>query len=251
MIPKILHQTWWTDDLGELLQKRVGHNKQQNPTWDYKFWTDDDIENWLELEGHVKDLERFKAIQVGPAKADLFRLIVLYYMGGVYMDLDNVLTKPIDEWLHDEAPAMVSLNGLRRVDFCLVGCEPGNTYIKKTLEKVRSKIDQRVDGSALHVTGPPNWRHANRRTREPIQIVGLAECLEPGYERREVIEKEGFALGGVGTPKLPWVGSKDGRDIECVLIRSRKPWSQVKAPDGKPSFFNWQKMRRRSLYHDD
>lgn len=239
MIPKILHQTWYTNDLTPLLAERVASTKAQNPDWDYGLWSDANIEAWLESNGHTKDLERFRAIRIGPAKADLWRLIILYYMGGIYMDLDNLFTVPIDEWLEPDAPCLIMLNKLRRVDFCTAGCEPKNSYVENTLRTVRERIDKRDDGSALSVTGPCNWRSSNQENKTRIQLIAGTEC-EESEAFMSLNNDPRKHCGQLGTPpRDQWVGK-----IKFISTRNRKPWSEVKRPE-----VNWQKSRNESLYH--
>ena len=67
-----------------------------NKEWEWKFYDDDNIQTWMRqhFSGHV--CEMYNSIQVGAAKADLWRYCVLYIHGGVYLDIKTVLIQNID-----------------------------------------------------------------------------------------------------------------------------------------------------------
>ena len=60
-IPKVLHQTWYTSQPHKALADRIEENKKQNPDWQYKLWSDDDIIAWMKSKNLNKDLELFEA----------------------------------------------------------------------------------------------------------------------------------------------------------------------------------------------
>jgi mannosyltransferase OCH1-like enzyme len=136
----------------------------------------------------MEELDMFESIRVGPAKADLFRMLLLYQEGGFYMDMDNYLTEPIDEFLNPVAECMVAMNGRKEIDFCICAAVPGNIYIENTLTSITQRLRNRVDGNAYQVTGPPNWRNTNYNNKEnhphreyKIQIVAPEAHKNKGW----------------------------------------------------------------------
>jgi mannosyltransferase OCH1-like enzyme len=221
------------------LADRIEDNKKQNPDWEYKLWSDDDIIDWLGDKGLNEELDIFKSIAVGPAKADLFRMLILYHEGGFYMDLDNILALPIDDWLLPEAECMVGMNGLRRVDFNICAAVPGNIYIENTLRAIMKRLRDRLEGSALSVTGPCNWRAHNRNNKKNypereyrLQLVAPKDNEGKGWAE--------YPTGQIGTPpKDHWLSP-----IRFLVMRNRAPWRSL--PDDKP-IVNWQGCKK-SLY---
>jgi mannosyltransferase OCH1-like enzyme len=238
-IPKVLHQTWYTSQPHKELADRIEENKKQNPDWQYKLWSDDDIIAWMKSKNLKKDLELFESIAVGPAKADLFRMLILYYEGGFYMDLDNTLAMPLNDFLNPKAECLCAMNNLRRIDFNLCASVPKNIYVENTLRAIRERLTKRVDGSALSVTGPCNWKSHNRNNKKNypnreyrLQIVGPISAKDAGWPK--------YPQGQVGTPSEDhWI-----QPITFVFGRDRKPWRSL--PKDRP-VCTWQGVKS-SLY---
>ena len=97
-IPKIIHQTYYTKDLPALLAENVQKIRESNPNWEYRFYDDQDIDNYIQT--NFPDLFKiYKKINpnYGAAKADFFRYLVVYNEGGVYLDIKSGAEKPLDE----------------------------------------------------------------------------------------------------------------------------------------------------------
>jgi len=187
-IPKVIHQTWYTSKPHAQLASRIEANKKQNPGWGFKLWSDHDIIVWLRKNKLWEELDMFRSLYVGPAKADLFRMLLLYREGGFYMDVDNYLTEPIDEFLNPAAECMVAMNWRKEIDFSICAAVPGNIYIENTLTSITRRLRAREDGPAYTVTGPPNWRNTNYNNKENhphreyrIQIIGPKSHENKGW----------------------------------------------------------------------
>lgn len=68
----------------------------QNSGWEYKFYDDDAITEFLSTHFPPEILEAFDAITPGAFKADLFRYCVLLIYGGIYADVDVMLEANLD-----------------------------------------------------------------------------------------------------------------------------------------------------------
>ncbi|SLN11960.1 Glycosyltransferase sugar-binding region containing DXD motif protein [Roseovarius albus] len=112
-IPKIIHQTYFQSpsdpDFPAELKANIGALKCLNPSWDYRFYTDDDIERYIAI--HFPELiELYHKIdpRYGAARADFFRYLVIYNEGGVYLDVKSGASKPLDELLQDSDKIVLS-----------------------------------------------------------------------------------------------------------------------------------------------
>lgn len=94
LISNFSYQTRLSDEIVE----RIANLRALNPGWDYKLWTKkeiyDAIYEWYGFE--VLDL----FLKINPrypaARADLFRYLCIYKLGGVYLDLKAGLSLPLD-----------------------------------------------------------------------------------------------------------------------------------------------------------
>ncbi len=94
-IPQIIHQTWKDHNLPEYLQPLADSWKNKNTDWEYRLWTDELMYKFV-LEHFPALMELYQSYPEQIYRADLFRLIVLYKMGGVYVDIDSKCIKSLN-----------------------------------------------------------------------------------------------------------------------------------------------------------
>lgn len=100
-IPREIFQTWKTRDVPEHWKESQISIINHLPGWKYTLFTDEDNRKFVET--HFPDfLSTYDAFPYNIQRADAIRYMYLYMNGGVYMDLDIALQKPIDELLGDE-----------------------------------------------------------------------------------------------------------------------------------------------------
>ncbi|PSJ41720.1 glycosyltransferase family 32 protein [Allosphingosinicella deserti] len=98
-IPRILHQTYARKCLPPALQDNAESLQRRNPNWDYRLYDDADIDRFIAREYGSEMLGRYHLINpaYGAARADLFRYLLMYQVGGVYLDIKSTATTPLDE----------------------------------------------------------------------------------------------------------------------------------------------------------
>lgn len=74
-----LMQNWWT----------------MNAEYTYSFFSDARALQFVEQHGTHNERAAYRAVRTGAQKADLFRLLALKYVGGVYADVDTELRVPL------------------------------------------------------------------------------------------------------------------------------------------------------------
>ncbi|RKD91694.1 glycosyltransferase family 32 protein [Mangrovibacterium diazotrophicum] len=95
MIPKIIHQTWKDEQIPGEWIPYVDKVKRLNSGWTYKLWTDEAMQKFVEDE-FPDFLERYLGFSRNVMRADAFRYLIMYKIGGVYLDLDYEVLKPFD-----------------------------------------------------------------------------------------------------------------------------------------------------------
>ena len=89
-IPKILYQTYKSYKAIPLVTRAAMRlERLRCPDYEYEFYDDERIEDFLKDEYGAETLSAYRRINVGAAKADFFRYAVLYRRGGVYLDVDS------------------------------------------------------------------------------------------------------------------------------------------------------------------
>src|SRR5690606_38373635 len=119
-IPKIIHQTYRTEKLPSEIAEIVGQLKTRNTDWEYRFYTDDDIYKYIQSNFDERTLQAYLKINpvYGAAKADLFRYLVLWNEGGVYLDIKSTCLYPLSTILKEDDTFLVThwQNGLGDID---------------------------------------------------------------------------------------------------------------------------------------
>jgi mannosyltransferase OCH1-like enzyme len=94
-IPKIIHQTWKTDEIPYRWQAAVSSVKRYHPGWDYRLWTDQTMDDFVRIQ-RPDFYPVFKAFPYEIMRADSFRYCLMAEIGGLYCDLDYEFLRPYD-----------------------------------------------------------------------------------------------------------------------------------------------------------
>jgi mannosyltransferase OCH1-like enzyme len=206
-IPRIIHQTFYERTLAPQLAANVAHLKQVNPGWEYRFYDDADIVRFITDNYNAAVVERFGRIdsKYGAARADVFRYLLMYKVGGVYLDIKSLATRPLDDVLHADDRFVLSgwnndmqswgshyeLRDIPTGEFQQwhIVCAPGHPFLKAVLENVMGNIDKYLPSlhgvgknGVLRVTGPIAYTRAIHAIldRHPHRIADSQ--LELGFE---------------------------------------------------------------------
>ena len=103
-IPKIIHQVWLQgyDSLDSNIKNVIKENLKMNSEWEYKFYDYEKIDQFIKEHESQYVYNAFKKInpKYGAVVSDLFRYIIMYHEGGVYMDVKCKTNIPLDNWVH-------------------------------------------------------------------------------------------------------------------------------------------------------
>ena len=103
-IPKIIHQIWLQgyDSLDLNIKNVIKENLKMNSEWKYKFYDYEKIDKFIKEHESQYVYNAFKKInpKYGAVVSDLFRYIIMYHEGGVYMDVKCKTNIPLDNWVH-------------------------------------------------------------------------------------------------------------------------------------------------------
>ena len=109
-IPKIIHQTFGSRSMPDVLTSNIENIRRTNPEWEYRFYDDDAIEAFIGKHYGKRLLLIYRSIDpsYGAARADLFRYLVVYRFGGVYLDIKSRFLVPIDEVISGDERYIIS-----------------------------------------------------------------------------------------------------------------------------------------------
>src|ERR1700723_370599 len=98
-IPRIIHQTVPDKaNLDDLISQNILHLKSMNRAWDYRLYDDKDCARFIADRYGAVMLSYYESItpRYGAARADLFRYLLIYEYGGVYLDIKSTIINPLD-----------------------------------------------------------------------------------------------------------------------------------------------------------
>tara|TARA_B100001063_G_C16775120_1_gene564661 strand:- start:4171 stop:4899 length:729 start_codon:yes stop_codon:yes gene_type:complete len=70
------------------LKNNLNKWKNLNSEFQFKYFDDDELNNWMKNNVSNETFELFLSLNSGAGKADLFRVSFLYYHGGIWIDAD-------------------------------------------------------------------------------------------------------------------------------------------------------------------
>lgn len=141
MIPKKIHYCWFGGNpLPELALKCIASWKKNCPDYEIIEWNESNFD--LDINPYVReayDAKKWAFV------SDVARLYALVSFGGVYMDTDVEVIKPLDDLLNYKAVS--GFESETQIQTGLMACEKGNKMFEEFLNNYTDDHFLRTDGS--------------------------------------------------------------------------------------------------------
>lgn len=139
-ISKQIFQTWKTNKVPEKWVESPKSIKEHMPDWKYVLMTDDDNRKFVAK--HFPDfLSHYDKFPHPIQRADAIRYCYLYINGGLYMDLDIKLQKPLDELLTGDICLVCSGNiGSCITNSIMYSAKPGHKLWLDCIEEMKKPV---------------------------------------------------------------------------------------------------------------
>lgn len=156
-IPKILHQIWFPFKKGgpeepyPHLQKLTNQMRELHPHWEYKLWSEEEIVRLIQ-DKCPWFLQTFQSYDVPVKKHDSARVVILYYVGGVYFDHDTIVLRTLDPLLENNQLVLGIEPGVNcdRPVNAFMACVPGHPFMLNYLRALPAAAGEYV----IQATGP-------------------------------------------------------------------------------------------------
>jgi mannosyltransferase OCH1-like enzyme len=161
MIEKNIFQTFINQNLPDEILEIRNLLISKNPKYSYHFFSDEDILDFIKTYYDNEVFSAYCKINIGAAKADFWRYLVLNYYGGVYLDIDSLIEIPLDCFINVEDKAILTRekNPNHFVQWCLM-IKKDHPILRKVIYKVIKKINERKESRLNYITGPPVFSEA-------------------------------------------------------------------------------------------
>lgn len=176
-IPKVIYQTFKTEALPWLTRLHVSRFRKKNPEYRYEFYDDQRMIEFMRSNLNPEQFELFNRIQIGAIKADFFRYVILYHFGGVYLDIDSLITAKLDDMILVGDNALISKesNGLFYIQYALF-FEAGHPFLQRTIEMLTDNLrHNRFPHDGHSMTGPGVYTRAIRSCLEENPLIHYRE----------------------------------------------------------------------------
>jgi mannosyltransferase OCH1-like enzyme len=154
MIPKRIYQTWKTKDLPPGIKKVINRMMEFNPSYNHYLYDDKEIDKFV-MENYQGEIsEAYNQLNIGAARADLWRYLILYKYGGVYLDIDAAIIKSLDEIIKPDDEAIITREHVEGLfNQWILIFRKGHPLLKAVIDQCVSNIQQRSSNNILHLTG--------------------------------------------------------------------------------------------------
>ena len=104
MIPKIIHQIWEgrTEYLGDIYESLSETWKKFNPDWEYEFWDECRMDNFI-YDYFPEMIDIYFRYPYGIQRWHVIRYLILYKIGGLYVDFDYECLESFNKYIPDES----------------------------------------------------------------------------------------------------------------------------------------------------
>ena len=150
-IPKKIHQIW----IGprKIPRKYLDWAitwRNNNPDWDYKLWTNEDIKDLNMCNRSIYD----SSDNLG-FKSDLVRYEILYQYGGIYIDTDFECLKKIPDKLRDfDFVSCIGFNYTPEILNGFLMATRQSKIMKELISNLKSPIDKKDPMTIIKLSGP-------------------------------------------------------------------------------------------------
>jgi mannosyltransferase OCH1-like enzyme len=182
MTPRVLHQTWRNDAIPPRFQRFVESWHTHNADWRRELWTDARLLAFV--RAHHPDLRaRYETYPHHIQRIDAARYLLLFTLGGVYVDLDFECRRPLDPLLKGRSCVMglepdlhSRLHGEEQIiGNAFIAATPGHPFLAAVIEELHHYQPGQMSRNdlVLNTTGPFMLQRVYRRLGSPADVTLL------------------------------------------------------------------------------
>lgn len=155
-IPLKIHQTYFTTTLNTNIYQACMTIRHMNPEYDYYFYDDEDCKEYIKNNFPKEYLKAYNMVIPGAYKADLFRYLILYREGGVYMDCKSSTIKPLNEFINSDATfAAFRDRPIGAILNSFMACTPEHPILRIVIDMtIHNILNKKYGENSLDITGP-------------------------------------------------------------------------------------------------
>jgi Glycosyltransferase sugar-binding region containing DXD motif len=194
-IPRVIFVSWYTRKLHVMQFISIMSILAHNPEYELIFMVDHEIDRYV-CANYPEYVSEFSRLKSGAARVDVWRMMVMYQYGGVYLDFDNTAVGHIPIQGNDTIVTSVrnDFTHSRKNIFGILehwafAIAPKSLLVNRTLDIIKqnikdpSRIDdpflkKQVESETMRLTGPVPFQEALH------ELLHEAECEKEHNHRQ-------------------------------------------------------------------
>jgi mannosyltransferase OCH1-like enzyme len=153
-ITKIIWQTNYTNNVSLPVYVNYLFNRLMSLDWEYRYVSTEDRLDFMKSHASQQIADAFEQLTDGASQADLWRLFVLNYYGGVYIDIDAHAVWPLSKMIKPE-DSEVFLMTKHNYSNYFIASSKNNPHLEKAITIIVDNIEKKNIGNGVYdLTGP-------------------------------------------------------------------------------------------------
>ena len=148
-IPKKIHQIWLGSPFPDKYRKFSESWRKFHPNWEYKLWTDSDVEGF-----GMKNIALFRTAQNKGHKSDIFRYEILNRFGGLYIDTDFECLRSFDDLCYLDFFTGIAYDAKMGLYNGLIATIPHHPIIENCANSFTDTYNGHIWQVIMDLTGP-------------------------------------------------------------------------------------------------
>jgi mannosyltransferase OCH1-like enzyme len=177
-IPRIFWQTNHSADVTLSVYVNYLFNRFLTPTFEHRFVSDDDCQKFIRENCSSDIYDCYSRLQIGAAKADLWRVLVLLHEGGIYLDIDAAFSWWPESFLAPDQSELFLRDGDGRLTNYFLAASPGSKVLASIRDQVALNIRSNSLKSVFDMTGP-------------TVVDAIAGCASVEIEQSKLVCRQG------------------------------------------------------------
>lgn len=174
MIEKNIFQCYWNRNQSPQAKQWVNETinlyKESNPEYTYHLYNLDDMYNFVKKSFPGRIFKCYNSLNIDVARSDFWRYLVLYKYGGVYVDMDSYLVKPLASYINIDDTAIISPEPHKnRYTMWALIFSSKHKILENLIGMICDNIEQRKFPQNVHkTTGPSVFSLAVNKTHRQL-----------------------------------------------------------------------------------
>lgn len=244
-IPRVIHQIFMPQSrMSPEIRQLMADLCAANPGWTHRLYDAPDIDAYIATHYGPEMLAAYRRIdpRYPAARADLFRYLLMYREGGVYLDAKSTVSRPLDAVLRPDDTHVLAhwpngpgemfegigrhseLGALERGEFQQwhILCAPGSPFLRAAIDAVLTNIEDYRPW--LHRTG----RLGVLRLSGPLPYTLAILPLLADHPHRIVRAHTdlGLVFNGLSTPHHGLFGRHYSQETASVVRLDDRPLTE-------------------------